>query len=275
MDLAVVNTPIKSIYLTAEKNSELSDEILYGMSVKIINRISNDKIYIKTEYDYEGYVDNNDLLFDDKLISNWKCKRNAIVINNFADILEKPNISSKIIKCLPLGSSIIATNIMSTDRNWCKVELVDSSTGWIKSSFLRYIEDIKKLILNETNFRESLINDSHLFLGTQYRWGGKTAFGIDCSGLCSMVYMINGIKIYRDAKIKDNFPIKSIPIKKAKKGDLLFFPGHVAMYLGENKFIHSSNTNNIVRINSLNCWDDDYREDLAKTLITAGTIFTN
>ena len=62
-------------------------------------------------------------------------------------------------------------------------------------------------------------------------------------------------------------------MEEAKEGDLLFFPGHVAMYIGDGKFIHSSASINGVHINSLNPEDDDYRKDLKDELYAIGTIF--
>lgn len=59
--------------------------------------------------------------------------------------------------------------------------------------------------------------------------------GIDCSGLVSMAYLLCGISIYRDARIVEGFPIREIDRGDMKPGDLLFFPGHVAMYLGDGR----------------------------------------
>ena len=58
-------------------------------------------------------------------------------------------------------------------------------------------------------------------------------------------------------------------------GDLLFFPGHVALYLGEEKYLHSTakNGSDGVVINSLNPADPDYRADLDQGMTAVGTIF--
>lgn len=97
--------------------------------------------------------------------------------------------------------------------------------------------------------------------------------GIDCSGLCSMSYMVNGILIYRDANIKEGFPIKEITRDKLKKGDLIFFPGHVAMYLGNEEYVHSATSNDVVSINSFDKNADNYYEYLDKCDKRFGSIF--
>lgn len=113
------------------------------------------------------------------------------------------------------------------------------------------------------------------FLGTQYRWGGKSSQGIDCSGLAFMSFLDNGLLIWRDAGIVEGYPIKSISSEALKKGDLIFFPGHVAMYLGEGRYIHSTGfyKTPYVTINSLNEEDEDYREDLAQKITGYGSVF--
>ena len=81
-----------------------------------------------------------------------------------------------------------------------------------------------------------------------------------------------GILIYRDADIKEAYPVKRIPVEQLKKGDLLFFPGHVAMYLGEGKYIHATGyyQTPYVTINSLKKSDPDYRSDLAENITECG-----
>lgn len=128
---------------------------------------------------------------------------------------------------------------------------------------------------SEEVFRESIVQTAYSYLGTQYRWGGKTACGIDCSGLAFMSYFRNGILIWRDAAIKEGYPVHEIPIEQAKPGDLLFFPGHVAIYLGNGKIIHATGhpESSCVTVNSLREGEVGYREDLKNSLCAAGSIF--
>ena len=112
-------------------------------------------------------------------------------------------------------------------------------------------------------------------MGTQYRWGGKSPLGIDCSGTTSMSYMLNGVLTYRDARIVEGYPVKEISRDEMKKGDLLYFAGHIALYLGDGLYIHSTarTGSNGIDINSLNPEDTNYRKDLDEGLLKVGTIF--
>lgn len=81
-----------------------------------------------------------------------------------------------------------------------------------------------------------------------YLWGGTVPPNYDCSGLMQTAFASVGIWIPRDAYQQHNFT-QSIAIEEAEPGDLLFFSSkqrvtHVALYLGDRKYIHSSGKDN-------------------------------
>lgn len=272
MKYAVVSTAVGSLKREPKENSENIDEVLLGMNVEIIKENSDNWFFVKTHYNYEGYIHGTNLITDDVSSKKWKNEKNAVVINCFADILNKPETSSYQIFTLTRGANLISTYETSKDNRFVKVKLPNFQIGWIRKNF---ISNLKRDydITNEENLRENLAKAALSYLGVQYRWGGKTPLGIDCSGLCSMAYMLNGIFIYRDAEIKEGFPIKKITFDKIKKGDLIFFPGHVAMYLEKGNYVHSSTSNDIVKINSFNKNAFNYNEHLDKSLKYFGSIF--
>lgn len=272
MKYAVVNKTIGILKSEPREDSESTDEVLFGMNVEILKELSNSWFYIRTHYNYEGYINGGNLLINDENSITWDKEKNTVVINSFADVLDTPEASGYQIATLTRGSNLISIDVISENNRFIKVKLPDSKTGWIRRRF------ISKLIKNynvrdEEKLRENLAEAALGYLGTQYRWGGKTPCGIDCSGLCSMAYMLNGILIYRDAQIKEGFPINEISVYKLKKGDLIFFPGHVAMYLGNGDYVHSATSNDIVKINSFNEKADNYNEYLAKSPKRFGSIF--
>ena len=128
---------------------------------------------------------------------------------------------------------------------------------------------------DEAALRREIVQAALPYLGTPYRWGGKSPLGIDCSGLCSMAYMLCGVLIYRDAKIVPGFPVHSIPFDKVQMGDLLFFPGHVGMYIRNGLFIHSTSHEGDegVVLASLTPGHPRYRGDLRETMTDCGSIF--
>jgi prepilin-type processing-associated H-X9-DG protein len=183
------------------------------------------------------------------------------VIAPFADIMSEPKYESNVLLTLPRGGRLAVSPCFSgQDDGWVLATLADGAEGFVRERSIRAISIWSG---PENELRANVTADAMRYLGAQYRWGGKSHAGIDCSGLVSMAYMLNGLYIYRDARIVDGFPIKEIPAEHAGVGDLLFWDGHVALYLGDNRYIHSTGRSSGVVINSLDPAAFDFREDLA------------
>lgn len=267
--LGILNKTVVPINLHPKFNSEMADEGLYGMVVKILEDVGNDWYYIKTHYNYFGYVHGTNMIMEDEKVKEWKDNANKVIYHSIADVLPNPSYKGYVKEVLTRGATVIVTG--KEEDNWTEIQLVNGSTGWVRTEFIR--DKIVSYDKNdEETIREKLVNTALSYLGTQYRWGGKSPLGLDCSGLCSISYLLNGIIIYRDAQLKDEY-MRKISLEEIKPGDLLFFPGHVAMYIGDDKYVHSSSSINGVKINSLNPRDKDYKEDLANTITDIGTIF--
>ncbi len=273
MKYALVNSPILSLMKETTKDSELQDEDFYGYKVEILSQPSPDWYEIRTHYNYTGFVEASDLLLEEEKIYSWDKAYKMIVIQAYADVLSMPKFQGH--HRISLTRGALLSVIAGADENgWVKVGLCDGREGYIKEKFLgEYITAWNPC--DEEWIRYQVVNTALSYLGTQYRWGGKSSLGIDCSGLCSVAYMLSGVIIYRDAKIMKGFPMHEIAYENMKPGDLLFFPGHVAMYMGNDKYVHSTGKNGSdgVVINSLNPNDEDYREDLAKSIKAVGSIF--
>ncbi|TQR37188.1 peptidase [Lysinibacillus sphaericus] len=268
---AIVTSMIANLHAKPEAVSEIVDELLYGMVVRIMEVVDKNWFRIQTAYRYEGYCQKDNFLVDDAQTDIWLQEANHFISQSFADVLQEPRIKSTKKMTLVKGSIICSTAIGELDSEWAAVQLVTGEFGYVRRQWLQ--EKIPENSLSEQQLRENVVQTALSYLATPYRWGGKSPLGIDCSGLCSMAYMLNGVYIYRDAKIVEGFPIKEISLEHIQKGDLLYFPGHIALYIGDNLYVHSSLAGNEVNINSLDEPHQQYRKDLATSITAVGSLF--
>ncbi|PJI07213.1 MULTISPECIES: C40 family peptidase [Clostridium] len=102
----------------------------------------------------------------------------------------------------------------------------------------------------------SIIAYASNFLGTPYLWGGTSpSTGFDCSGFTQYVYAHFGISLGRTTydQINDGY---GVPRDQLQPGDLVFFgkngdPTHMGMYVGNNTYIHSPRTGDVIKISSM------------------------
>lgn len=100
-------------------------------------------------------------------------------------------------------------------------------------------------IASHKNKKPSLVETALLFIGAPYLWGGRTHFGIDCSGFTQMVYRLNGHKLLRDASQQATQGEALSFIEESEPGDLAFFDNaegaivHVGIIMEDNYIIHA------------------------------------
>ena len=89
---------------------------------------------------------------------------------------------------------------------------------------------------NETDF----VAVAERFLGTPYLWGGKTALGLDCSGLVQVALTACGISCPRDSDMQEAALGTAVSDDPLKRGDLIFWKGHVAIVRGSDSLLHAN-----------------------------------
>ncbi len=203
-----------NVYELASKNSNISTQLLYGEKFKVIKKNKN-FLKIKTDFDhYEGFIKVGK--FKKRLDKTYKVS----VLKS--KIYSKPKSKFGTKKYLPFSSEI---EILNKNNNFVMFE----KNKWISFNEL---ETIKKQNKDFTKIFK-------LFLNCKYKWGGKSFDGMDCSALLQIFYKFNNKFFPRDTIDQVKFKKGVLKKKVFKKGDIIFWKGHVAICLNSRNLIHA------------------------------------
>ncbi len=204
--------PLSNIYKKPNAFSEVTSQILYGEKFKIISKNKN-WIKIKVSFDnYTGYIKNKYYTKDHQPTHK--------IFTLKANIYNKQKNKTK--NFLPFASRI---SMINENKKFIEFE----KNKWIKK------KDIKKINHIEKDYLKVL----KMFLKIKYLWGGKTYRGIDCSAILQLFFYYNNKFYPRDTKDQIKYSAKKNKSKVFKKGDIIFWKGHVAVCINAQKLIHA------------------------------------
>ena len=232
MILGICNLSIVPVRIVDSDKSEMINQLIYGDIIEILEE-KEKWVKIKSVFDdYIGWIDKKQYFkIDDNITVDLK---NPVYCIDLVEFIENNNNE---LVTIPIGSDISNISLMN--------HKFDGKT------------------ISGKNNRNSIVNTALSFLNSPYLWGGKTPFGIDCSGFTQMVYKINGYKLSRDAKDQADQGETLSFIEESEAGDLAFFNNdqgdiiHVGIILQNNHIIHASGKVRIDRIDHSGIYNND------------------
>ena len=230
---AICNLSIVPVRLEPSDKSELVSQLLFGEMVEILDKKENWR-KVKIVYDnYLGWVDKKQLFEVTEEVINDTLNSTTVLSG---DLVQLAVWDKNQICPLVFGSTLPLYN----DGHF--------HIGETEFSFEGNIIEIKKPDISR------IVENAYMFLNAPYLWGGRSPFGIDCSGFTQLVFKLCGIKLFRDAAQQAEQGITVNVLEESKPGDLAFFENtdgkitHVGIILTRNQIIHASGR---VRIDNL------------------------
>jgi hypothetical protein len=225
MNYGICSLSVVPVRKEASDKSEMVTQLLFGEHFEVLDK-SKQWRKIRTAFDdYEGWIDEKQFIH----ISNEDfIKLNTIEGSSTLDLVQ---IMLNGADMLPV---VIGSNLPFFDGKNCSI-------GETNYSYDGHVRNTRQ----PTTAKHQIVETAHTYLNSPYLWGGKSPFGIDCSGFTQMVYKLNGIKLKRDAYQQAEQGYTLSFIAEAEPGDLVFFDNdegkiiHVGILLSNQQIIHA------------------------------------
>ena len=233
----ICNLSIIPLRIEPSDRSEIVSQVLFGEHFEILEETKN-WAKIKLQYDnYEGWIDTKQYQTISESSFN-KLSDEEIVLNG--DLIEYITGTNNLLMPISLGASL--SFLENSDININNFDFEGMRVVGVKP-------------------KVNLISIAFMYLNAPYLWGGKTPFGIDCSGFTQMVYKLNGYQLLRDASQQASQGEALSFIEESEAGDLAFFDNeegkiiHVGIIMDNNYIIHASGKVRIDRLDHLGIYN--------------------
>ena len=240
--------------------AEFATQAILGTPLRVLD-VQGGWYRVQTPDGYISWVDDDAIaLKTPGEMESWRMSQRFIYTGYIGFVYAGPDEEGSRVSDLVLGTVLEVDPAGKTNRKFIAVRLPDGRSGYVKRS---ETQDFTEWAARELR-PDGLERTARSMMGVPYLWGGTSVKGVDCSGMVKTAYFANGVILARDASQQalTGEKIASEAWRDCRKGDLLFFGNaqtgrvtHVAMYLGDGKFIHASGR---VKVNSIDPQAEDF-----------------
>ena len=226
MEFGICNISVIPVRSQPSDTSEMTTQILFG---ELFKKIDTYKNWYKVQLDFDNYI-------------GWIDSKQCILLNEAeCELIYKSHleITQELVQLVIINGNyllplLIGSNLYGLKKNIFKIK--DTS----------YEFDGASREFSHPTTKNEVIENAYLYINAPYLWGGRSPFGIDCSGFTQMVYKLCGVPLSRDAHQQAEQGETINLISEALPGDLLFFENadkkiiHTGILLDQNRIIHAS-----------------------------------
>jgi len=227
MDFVVCLVAVAPLRKEPSHRSEMISELLFGEFAVVLEE-EKDFIRIKCLYDdYEGWCQRSQLAYTEESVVDDAV---YFFVNDLTDDVMLNGVNMKVPFATPVHPGARVNRALHFGKY--EVRYMLKERAW-NAADVPFIEETIQLITNR-------------FLNVPYLWGGKSVYGIDCSGFTQQAYKMLGIRLPRDAYQQAEIGEPVGFLQETKCGDLAFFDNeegkitHVGILLSSDTIIHSS-----------------------------------
>jgi cell wall-associated NlpC family hydrolase len=232
---AICCVPVGPLRSEPSHRTEMVSQLLFGECCEILDQANRDWYRVRVKYDgYEGWCQPAHLteVDDTEYESTWQ-----VLTPEWVTALEYNGHPMMV----PMGSQL--TGMKNGKAKWRRNQVHCKGKTW----------DAARADTDPKSIRQL----TYKYLNTPYLWGGKSVFGIDCSGFTQSVFKFLGITLLRDAYLQAGQGEAVGFLEETRTGDLAFFDNgegritHVGILLNINEIIHSSGKVRIDKIDNM------------------------
>ena len=248
LQYAQVQIPVMDVRKGPRFRSERVRQLIFGEWVRVLE-IGTDFSLIKdVNHGYVGYARNKGIDFCSQERKNEICSKPLYKIGSRFGLVESvENVINSM--WVSLGSYIYTEDL--NDR------VFEMANG--------FYELTEGTLSVARHSQEDFEDNIRYFMGTPYLWGASTTFGTDCSGLVGRLYNLAGKIIPRDSDQQEKI-LKKIEPNEKQFGDLIYFPGHVGLYLGGDLMLHSNIYHGGVSVDNVFTPTEAYGQELLEKI---------
>lgn len=248
MALGIADLSIVPMRREPSERSEMVSQALFGELFEVVEEAEK-WVYIRLLHDnYEGWIDRKMYLpVTEEYAARYGAEPQMLTTEVFNIVMKEGDYG---------GRLVVAGSVFPFFDADAKEMLV----GEDKYTLVSKIREV-----GIDSLRDLIIGYALMYHNTPYLWGGRTPYGIDCSGLVQMVYHMAGLDLPRDASQQvahgQNFSF----VEEALPGDLAFFGDeegvitHVGIIWEQNRIIHASGRVRVDKIDHQGIYNEDLK----------------